>query len=135
MVLFMFGLCPVVLLAGEEDAFNALSLVFYVGASFAFILALFKYLIWRSSGLFQPLPVLQLDHVARKETRLRPLWGVRETTTYGGTQSVVLAPSASGNQRAAVACKMCQQKALFEVDSLQLRMKKRLRTVFIWGGG
>ena len=50
-VLFMFGLCPVALLAGEEDILNVVSLIFYSVALFAFILALFNYLIWRRSGL------------------------------------------------------------------------------------
>lgn len=66
-ILVTFGLCPVALLAGEENILNALSLAFYSVALFAFTLALFKYLIWRRSGLLQHMPVLQLDHVDQKE--------------------------------------------------------------------
>jgi hypothetical protein len=135
MILFMFGLCPAVLLAGQEDIFNAMSIVFYSVALLAFILALFKYVTWRRSGLIRPLPVLQLDHVTGEETRHRVLLGVRETATYGKTQPVVFTPPASGSQRVSVICRTCQQEMVFQVDSTEQFNKRRLRKILIWGGG
>jgi hypothetical protein len=132
LVLFLFGMCSGVTLLGKYAFFNPGSLTFFAVALFVFIPASLKYLVWRKSGLLQPLPgravVLQLDHVTAVDTRYRPLLSVRETTTSGSTQAVVLTPPATGSQDVSVVCKACQQEAVFLVDSLQVRMQRRLRT-------
>lgn len=48
---------------------------------------------------------------------------------------MVFTPPASESQRVAVVCRRCQKEVLFQVDSPQLRMQKRLRAIFTWGGG
>ena len=139
LVLFMFGMCSGVTLLGKYAFFNPGSLLFFAVAAFVAIPALLKYLVWKRSGLLEPLPkkavALQLDHVMAVETRYRPLLSVRETTTYGATQTVILTPPETGSQDVAVVCKACQQEAVFVVDSLQARLQRRLRTALIWGGG
>lgn len=137
LVLFLFGMCSGVVLLGKYAFFNPGSLAFFAVAGFVAIPTLLKYLVWKRSGLIQPLPgkavVFQLDHVIAVETRYRPLLSVRETTTYGATQAVIFTPPATGSQDVSVVCKACQQAAVFQVDSLQVRAQRRLRTILIWG--
>jgi hypothetical protein len=139
LVLFLFGTCSGVISLGQYAFFNPGSIVFFAVALFVCIPALLKYLLWRKSGLIQPLPkkavVFQLDHVTSVETRYRPLLSVRETTTYGAKQAVILTPPETGSQDVSVVCKACQQEAVFRVDSLHVRMQRRLRTALIWGTG
>lgn len=139
LVLLLFGTCSGVTLLGQYAFFNPGSIAFFAVALFVLIPASLKFLVWKKGGLIPPLPdkavVFQLDHVTEVEERYRPFLNVRETTTYGATQPVVLIPPATGSRNVSVVCKACQQEAVFQVDSLNMRMRRRLRTVLIWGTG
>lgn len=135
-VLVMFGTCFGVVLVQQAGFFNALTIIFYVIALVAVIPAVVKYLAWRQTGLI-PLPnnaaLLLLDHIVRRETRERPIQGVRETTTYYRTQQAVFTPPAAGSQDVPVICATCQQQVVFRVDSLKARQQRRLRNGLLYG--
>lgn len=139
LILIAFGTCPGVALFERYGFLNPLSILCYGIALLVFLLALFKYLAWRRSGLTQSLPnqavLLQLDHMflETRTTRARPVLGVRETTTHLATQPMVLPPPSLSSQDVLVRCTTCQQEVVLRVDSLQERKRRRLRTVLISG--
>lgn len=138
LILFLLGTCSSVALLGDYALLNPGSILFFSLALLLFVPVLGKYLIWRRMGLTQPLighaVLFQMDHITSVATRSRPVLGVRETTRSGYTQPVVLTPPPADSQNVTVACVVCQQEAVFLVDSLQVRQARRVRTALIWGG-